>query len=511
VDRRIFLQSAVMTGGYAVATKAGYALSPETGGDAGQSIVIKRDAVVGDLPHVWETCVGSDRAAVAFRQQWLQDIERTKKEVGIKYVRFHGLFDDEMGVWPSGAKAPNFLYVDIVFDSLIERGIKPFVELSFMPGALASGTRTAFFYRGNVSTPKDLSQWAELIRAFARHCIDRYGLAEVRTWFFEVWNEANLTFFWTGTEKDYFDFYKQSAVALKSVDQSLRIGGPATARAAWVGDLLDYCAANQAPIDFVSTHVYPDDPQNVLFGEGAAHVPFEDVMPRTLEKIGNQVKTSKFPTLPLYLTEWSSQNPAFIAHTIKGCSGMAEIMSFWTFDNVYEELGVQKGFVNAGYGLLGQRGIPRPSFHTFTLLHKLGDRQLSSDEGPLLATVRRDGSIAVLVWNLIPQPPGVRSASGDPALQTGAQFQTQGSPKTLSLRFEGGKAHGKVQITRVDENSGNFARAYEAIGSPTYPTLPQIEELKRRSQIATPEKMNLNQRGELSITIPGNGIALLEL
>ena len=477
--------------------------------DLGAQPVVVRSTSVSPFPHVWETCVGSDRAAVAFRQQWLSDIERTKRDVGIQSVRFHGLFDDEMGVWPVGSKAPNFLYVDIVFDSLIERGLKPFVELSFMPGALASGTRTAFFYRGNVTVPKDMAQWAELIRAFAGHCIDRYGLKEVSTWNFEVWNEANLTFFWSGTKADYFELYKQAAVGLKAVSPALKVGGPATARAEWVADLLDYCAKNQAPIDFVSTHIYPDDPQKVLFGEGQ-HYAFEEVMPRTLERLRTEIRSSKYPDLPLYLTEWSSQNPAFIAHTIQGCSGLADIMSFWTFDNVYEELGVQRSFLNGGYGMLGQRGIPRPSFHTFTLLHKLGDRRLASDNGPVLATVRQDNSIAILVWNLVPQPPGVRSASGDPALQTGAQWQTQGPVKTIKLRIEGAKPHAKVRITRVDEDSGNFLRAYEAIGSPAYPTLLQIADLQRRSQIASPENSRLTANGELSIIVPANGVALIE-
>lgn len=509
MDRRTFLHAAALSASYAVTARAD-ALLPQDGAQTNSQPIVVRTTSVTPFPHVWETCVGSDRAAVAFRQQWLSDIECTKRDVGIQSVRFHGVFDDEMGVWPVGSKTPNFLYVDVVFDSLIERGLKPFVELSFMPGALASGTRTAFFYRGNVTMPKDMEQWAELIRLFARHCIDRYGLTEVSTWNFEVWNEANLSFFWSGTKADYFELYKQAALALKSVDPALKVGGPATARAEWVGDLLDFCAANQAPIDFVSTHIYPDDPQKVLFGEGQQY-PFEEVMPRALESVRARIRSSKFADLPLYLTEWSSQNPAFIAHTIKGCSGLAEIMSFWTFDNVYEELGVQKSFLNSGFGMLGQRGIPRPSFHTFTLLHKLGDRKLATDEGPVLATLRKDHSMAILVWNLLPQPAGVRSASGDPALQTGAQWQTQGVSKTIALRIEGGKPRTRVQITRVDENSGNLLRAYEAIGRPAYPTLSQIAELQRRSQIAPPEISHLTPNGEVSIVVPANGIALIEL
>jgi xylan 1,4-beta-xylosidase len=464
----------------------------------------------GKLSHIWEECIGSDRAAVAMRQQWLSDLEVVKRTTGIKAVRFHGLFDDEMGVWPLGAKQPNFLYVDMVFDAMLALGVKPLVELSFMPGALASGDRTIFFYRGNVTPPKEITRWGELIQTFARHCIERYGIQEVSTWKFEVWNEANLVYFWTGTQADYFELYRQSATALKSVDQRLKVGGPSTARASWVGDLLAFCSSQQVPIDFVTTHIYPDDPQKVVFGEDT-HYPYEEVIGRALAKVQKEIKTSKSPDIPLYITEWSSQNPAFIAHTIKSTIGLADLMSFWTFDNVYEELGIPKSFLNTGFGLLGMRGVPRPSFYTFALLHKLGDVQLESDDGPVLATRRGDGSLAILVWNLIPRPPGLRSATGDPMLQAAGQEQRNGDPLQLTLALEGSHRHGRASITRVDETSGNLLRAYEAMGSPAYPTVEQIAELKRKSELAAPEIIPLNSHNQITVVIPPNGVALLEL
>ncbi len=464
----------------------------------------------GKLPHIWEECIGSDRAAVAMRQQWLSDLEVVKRTTGIKSVRFHGLFDDEMGVWPLGAKQPNFLYVDMVFDAMLALGVKPLVELSFMPGALASGDRTIFFYRGNVTPPKEIARWGELIQLFARHCIERYGIQEVGTWKFEVWNEANLVYFWTGTQADYFELYRQSATALKSVDQRLNVGGPSTARASWVGDLLAFCSSQQVPIDFVTTHIYPDDPQTVVFGEDT-HYPYEEVIGRALAKVQKEIKTSKSPDIPLYITEWSSQNPAFIAHTIKSTIGLADLMSFWTFDNVYEELGIPKSFLNTGFGLLGMRGVPRPSFYTFALLHKLGEVQLESDDGPVLATRRSDGSLAVLVWNLIPRPPGQRSATGDPMLQAAGQEQHNGDPLKLTLALEGFHPHSRASITRVDETSGNLLRAYEAMGSPAYPRVEQIAELKRKSELAAPEIILLNSHNQITVVIPPNGVALLEL
>src|SRR6202000_1031387 len=154
------------------------------------------------------------------------------------------------------------------------------VELSFTPCALASGKNTILWYHANTTPPQNPSQWGELVGQLAKHLVDRYGVQEVSTWNFEVWNEPNIVF-WSGTKADYFELYRQSATAIKKVDQRLRVGGPSTAQAAWVSDLLAFCASEQLPIDFASTHVYPDDPQAKVFGEGI-HYAFEEVIPRAL-------------------------------------------------------------------------------------------------------------------------------------------------------------------------------------------------------------------------------------
>jgi xylan 1,4-beta-xylosidase len=508
MNRRRFLQATALVGAHTITS--GIASGEQgSGGLTNRAISIKTHQTKGALPHVWEECFGSDRAVVGLRQQWLSDLELVKKSTGMKSVRFHGLFNDEMGVWPSGSKQPNFLYIDTVFDSMLDRGIRPLVELSFMPGALASNKWTTFWYRGNVTPPKDPSQWGELVGNLAKHLVDRYGVQEVAAWNFEVWNEPNIGF-WTGTKAEYFELYRQSATAIKKVDKRLKVGGPATATAAWVGDLLDFCASQQVPIDFASTHAYPDDPQAKMFGEGV-HYPYEEVLPRALTMVRKQIKDSKFPDIPLYLTEWCSQNPAFIAHTIKSTIGLAEMMSYWTFSNVFEEQGVPKKFLNNAFGLLGMRGVPRPSYYAFTLLHKLGDVQLDTDEGPVLATRRKDGSLAILVWNMIPQPPGLHTAMGDPLVQSSMSYETKGENLPLTLALDGVHSHAQVRITRLNGTSGDFHRAYEAMGNPAYPTREQITELKQKSELGAPEVVHLNPQKQISIVIPPNGVALLEV
>lgn len=462
------------------------------------------------LPHFWERAAGSDRTVVGLREQWRQDLVRCQREAGIQSVRCHGLFDDEMGIAAQGAGRFNFLYVDQIYDFMLDHGVRPFVELSFMPEAFASSGNRIFAYKGNVSPPKDWKSWYDMVHAFTDHCVKRYGLPEVRGWKFEVWNEPNIGF-WGGTQEQYFELYKQSVNAVRDVDKDLQVGGPATAQLAWIPDLIAYCSQNNVPIDFVSTHVYPSDPQQKIFGKANTY-PYEQVIPRGLEHIKNQVEASKMPHLPIWLTEWSSQNPAFIADTVKNCIGLAEAMSYWTFSNVFEEMGVPSGVFNGTFGMLDQWGIARPSLHAFSLLHKLGEDRIAVEEGPVLATRRSDGSIAILVWNLIPTKSAGIFANGDPFAAGGGTQGAGGSPLALQLSLNEYKGARRVKITQVNGETGSAQPAWKVMGSPKYPSSEQIQKLREAAELPAPETRPLPDGSALpvSITLPPNGIALLE-
>jgi len=205
------------------------------------------------LPHFWEHTVGSDHAPMGLRADWQQQLKRCHHELGFRYVRFHGLLSDDMGtvVRRQNSLHYSFFNIDQVFDFLLSIGMNPFVELSFMPSALASGNRTVFDYQANVTPPTDYKQWSALINRLVVHWLDRYGQENVRDWFFEVWNEPNLKAFWTGTQRDYFKLYKYTAAAIKKVDASLRVGGPATAKSAWIEEFVNFCDRNKVPADFI--------------------------------------------------------------------------------------------------------------------------------------------------------------------------------------------------------------------------------------------------------------------
>lgn len=201
---------------------------------------------------------------------FLEQLKIVHEELGIERVRFHGVFNDDMHVCKrlrnhlpakllNQTKIYNFYQVGKIYDHILATGMKPFVELSFMPSALASGKKTVFYYKGNVTLPKSMTEWQAFIRSFIQFLIHRYGIDAVRTWYFEVWNEPDLSCFFHGNLNDYFHLYAATVKAIKSVDKTIPVGGPATTHSSHLDEFLDYCKQNNAPVDFVSTHQYPTD------------------------------------------------------------------------------------------------------------------------------------------------------------------------------------------------------------------------------------------------------------
>lgn len=502
MHRRDFLSAAGLTG--AVVALPSFALAQaET-----ERVTIRSREPAGPLPHIWEECVGSDRAAITLRESWRDDIARARAELGIKRVRFHGILNDELGVFTRTIQdrsgQPNFKNVAEVYDGLVARGISPLVELSFMPGELASGKSAFGFYQGNITPPKSLEAWGLFIGRFARFLVDRYGLAAVAEWPFEVWNEPNLPFFWSGTQADYFQLYKATAAALKGVHPSLKVGGPATAQVGWIGDFLSFCAAENAPVDFVSTHVYAGDDQKKLFGENRG-LSVNQVIPAAVSQTRRQIQASRFAGLPLYLDEWSSDSPAMIAHVLSRVLGEAQMMSHWVLSGSYEELGPTPFLLaegNFGYAQM-IRGIPRPNYNTYRLLHALGTERVMA-EGPALASRRADGGLSALVWNLAE----ALQANGIPGSTT--ERKVTGGSKRLTISLPDLRPGQRLRIRQVDQVRGSAMPAWRAMGSPRVPTMAQIEALRRSAQIPPAQTRRLGADGTLALDLPPEGVALIE-
>ncbi len=475
---------------------------------ASQEITVDANATAHPFPHFWEKMFGSGRAILSLRDSYRNDLRETKRITGFEYVRFHAIFHDEAGLYDEdndGHRVYNFSYIDQIYDGLLQNHVRPFIELSFMPKKLASDASVLhpFWYKQNVSSPKDGDKWEQLIENFTRHLVERYGIDEVAQWYFEVWNEPNLDF-WAGNPREttYYELYDHAARAIKRVNPRLRVGGPSTAQAAWVDHFLAHCKEKNVPVDFASTHVYGNDKAEDVFGTHE-NIPRTRMVCRAVKKVHDQIAASPYPNIPLiwsefnasYMNEPAVTDAAFVgpwmADTILQCDGLTEMMSYWTFSDVFEEQGVVKTPFYGGFGLLAERSIPKAAFNDFAILHQLGDSRLELNSDSALVTRRGDGSLAIAVWNLfLPEEAG--------------------SPKTVTLHFKGFSTKHPARVTIVDKEHGSPLPAWDKMGRPTFPTLAQIEELRKAGALPSPREQKLTN-GSLTITLQPHALALVEV
>src|ERR1700687_1744504 len=473
-----------------------------------ETIEIDAKAAAHPFPHFWEKMFGSGRAILSLRESYRNDLRETRRITGFEYVRFHAIFHDETGFYDedkNGNPVYNFSYVDQIYDGLLANHVRPFIELSFTPKKLASDPNALhpFWYKQNVAPPKDWGKCEQLVETFVRHLVERYGIEEVAQWYFEVWNEPNLDF-WAGSPKEatYYELYDRAARAIKRVNSRLRVGGPATAQAAWVDRFLAHCKEKNVSVDFASPPVYGNDKAEDVFGTHE-NIPRTRMVCRAVKKVHDQIAASPYPNTPLiwsefnasYMNEPAVTDTAFIgpwmADAIRECDGLTEMMSYWTFSDVFEEQGVVKTPFYGGFGLLGERSIPKAAFNDFALLHQLGDVRLEVNSDSALVTRRSDGGVAIAVWNLfLPEETG--------------------SPKTVTLHFKGfGHAH-SARITMVDNEHGSPLPAWDKMARPASPTLAQIETLRRAAALPSPREQNLTN-DSLTLTLQPNALALIEI
>ncbi len=378
----------------------------------------------GPLNTMFNECVGAGRANEGLRADWQQQLTYVKNECGFRYIRMHGLLTDDMGVYKedrNGNPQYNYMYVDVLFDFLQSIDIKPFVELGFMPSALASGNKTIFWWRGNVTPPKDYDKWGALIKNLVQHFTERYGAGEVKTWYFEVWNEPNLSpGFWSGTQDEYFKLYEYSVKAIKSVNPDYRVGGPATAGAAWEPEMIDFCVQKNLPVDFISTHSYGVK-QGYLDEYGNSGTVLDknpmsvsgDVL-QSRKEIANSPK----PDLELHYTEWSSSytpadpihdsyhEAAYVLQKLKQVGNAANSMSYWVFTDIFEESAPRFTPFHGGFGMLNTQGINKPVFYAYQFLNRLGNIELENNDFASWVCKDTDGNIQALAWDFTNTHPG---------------------------------------------------------------------------------------------------------
>jgi len=448
--------------------------------------------VQGPLNTMFKKCVGAGRANEGLRADWQRQLTYAHRECGFEYIRMHGLFCDDMGVYKQskdGQSEYNWQYIDELYDFLQSIGMKPFVELGFMPSAMASGSKTIFWWRGNVTKPKDSKKWGDFIRAFVTHLRERYGDAEVRTWYFEVWNEPNLRDFFDGTQQDYFDLYAVTAQAIKDVSPAYKVGGPATAGWAWVPEFIHFCTTNHAPVDFISTHTYCVNSGylDVDGNAGTVFSPDRSCIYSEVIKVRQQIAESALPDLELHFTEWSASytpvdpihdsyhSAAFILDKLKNTGAAAQSMSYWVFTDIFEEAGPRWTPFHGGFGLINYQDINKPAFYAYQFLNRLGPTELKNSDPASWICTDASGGIQALVWDFTITHPGTNIIN-----QVYYKRDLPSLPKnkvTLNLTNvpQGEYA---LEIYRVGYRVNDAYATYMDLDSPAQLTKAQVAKIK---------------------------------
>lgn len=462
-------------------------------------------------------CIGTGRMGLALQKEYLDQLRFVQEEIGFRHIRGHGLFSDDMAIYQeytdaSGVKRAeyNFTYLDLVMDSYRELGLRPFLELGFMPDKMASGDQTIFYWKGNTTPPASYEAWCGMVSATLRHLMERYGEEEVVSWPIEVWNEPNLPGFWKDADrKEYFKLFLWSFRAIKRLDSRFRVGGPAICGVQdelWIREFLDFCRQEDIRPDFVTRHHYTTElPEYVGHygyaelsdaGKGFANLKAtRDIIDSFEEYRGMEIhitefNTSYIPNCPLHDT---NQNAAYIAQQLSSLGDVNTSYSYWTFGDIFEEQGVPFAPFHGGFGLVANGCIPKPTFWVFQFYKELcGECVLRTEDMLVLCT--KDGGYQGILWNTARK-------------RTGKEMDF-----TVDIPAEGEREYALITKT-VDEDTCNPLRLWHNMGEPLSLNERQKKLLREAARpFLADRRIKADQgKAQISLTVKEHGVVYFEL
>jgi xylan 1,4-beta-xylosidase len=510
----------------------------------GEKIQFSAKARSTPLVPYWNFCSAAGRANEGLRAGWREHLQLASKHCGFRYLRFHGLLHDDMFVCrrQNGALIFNWQYIDDLIDAMIANGVRPFVEFGFFPKDLAGKSDfRCFWWQAHVTPPEDYGEWCILVDRLVRHFIQRYGAEEIRRWYFEVWNEPNLWFFFNSTRSKYFELYRATATTVKCIDPSLKVGGPATSnfvpddrfkgeqqageksltaqlehlgdvewRGVWIREFLEFCEREKLPVDFISAHPYPTD---IPFGhevDGMRTRPADSTV-RDLQWLRRIVDESAFRTAEIHLTEWSTspsardfthdypQSAAYIIKTNIEASGLVDSLTYWTFTDVFEEHGAGDSAFHGGFGLINYQGIVKPAFHAYRFLNELGEEEIFRSDGFLATRTKNGGRLRAVICHY----PAEHSDAPPfaPSLNAAEQTLATGSPIQREIQIQHLSPNTPFLIETVDAAHGFALRQWQGMGSPSSPTTDQIAILREFAWDTNRQIVNVSKNGVLSLKL----------
>ncbi|MBR4254874.1 MAG: hypothetical protein IKQ16_07290 [Lentisphaeria bacterium] len=483
----------------------------------------------GPRSMVWSDCVGAGRIGEGLRDSWRKQLEHCHKEFGFRYLRAHGLLHDEMRVYTedkNGKPVYNFMYIDDVYDFLLSIGMKPFVELGFMPEKLASvpsadtkpGDATVFWWKANVTPPAKYEKWDALIRTLVQHWTDRYGADELKTWRFEVWNEPNLNIFWRLSDEkrlpEYLKLYEHTAKAVKSVNKDYPVGGPSGAGPVFIEELIDYCNKKKLPLDFITYHTYGlgDGPSGLdQFGNRKLflHPSLHYVCDMANQPLPAIVKKAK-KKLPVYITEWnSSYSPVdpvhdsffagpFILEQLRNTEAL-DSMSFWTFTDIFEENGPAPRPFHGGFGLMSYQGIPKAAYWAYKYLSLLGSTEVVSSDKSSYVCRDEKGGVQVLFWDLTHPTDGGKVSNQDFFFKT-VPATANGEASVVLHHLPAGEYD--IKVFMIGHQQNDPYTLWLNAGAPADLTREDVEELKKNSAMEPVFQADMNVQDMVTLTMP---------
>ena len=457
-------------------------------------------------------CVGTGRLGLALTAEYLDELRFVQEHIGFKYIRGHGLFSDDVAIYHEYEENGetkveyNYTYIDRIIDSYIKLGIRPYLELGFMPSKLASGTQTIFYWKGNTTPPRDYKKWTDMVIALLEHLRSRYG-EEVLDWPIEVWNEPNLPGFWKDADmEEYFRLFRETFTAIKAYDSRFKVGGPAVCGVkddVWIRAFLEFCSKNDITPDAVTRHHY-----TVEFPQISGHYAYSkledpDMRINNLQSSRDIIDSfDRFKGLPIHITEFSTSytpqgvihdtnlNAAYIADQLSRLGDMNESYSYWTFGDVFEEMGVPFSLFHGGFGLVAANCIPKPTFWTFAFYKALKDKaEKCVHKDRCSVVVRTAAGFAGILWNT--------------------------SADTSDIGFELPLDDGSYTlITKtVDEECCNPLKVWHDLGEPAYPGKDAVELIRSAAwpAVKTDVAEAADGKAEVHFSVKKNGVVYFEL
>ncbi|MTI60006.1 MAG: helix-turn-helix domain-containing protein [Firmicutes bacterium] len=510
-----------------------------------KEITVNIDNTSGILKKSWQKIINIGSVYTILDSNVQAQIIEMQKDIGFEYLRFEGIFNDEMEVCKldeNGDIYYNWKFVDKVFDFMFELKLKPFVCLSFMPDVLAKTNKKVFHYRANASPPKKIEQWLDLVYSFFIHCINRYGMDSIEKWYFQIWGEFSFyNLHWDGTDEEYFLFYKKTAEEIKKISKSIKIG-PASENYYYgyrkSRNFLQYCKENNVPIDFYNANIYHnrilnekdldfnkadffDDNTllNVWFG-------YSDKM-HTVDTADETKALLKdfYPHAEFMVVRWNMSwdvkeyvhDTAFMAtyvvDTALKAGKKVEGMGFLSLSDVLYEWPIDEGPFFGGSGLVNTEGIKKPSYYAFWLLSKLGSTVV--EQGDYYIVTKKSSDIQILVYNYS-YLNNIYMKGNSKINQISKKnrykvFERKDDIK-LNLNIKGLKGKYKLRHYYLNRENGSAFDEWVELGCPYELNDEEIKYLKIKSYPKMKiERVDCEKEYTVKTEIPVHGIELIVL